>query len=66
MSSDQLKKKAGTTFKTPAGLSVLRKMLQGGSVEEIRARMTPNDLETLEKMRKTVSPDLKQDKEKNE
>ena len=36
--------------KTPQGLAVLRKMLQGGSVEEIKARMTAEDLQTIKAM----------------
>lgn len=53
------KENAKPIFKTAAGISVLKKMLQGGTPEEIRSRMTVSDLETLKKMRSTVSADLK-------
>lgn len=33
--------------KTPRGQSVLKKMLQGATREEIKTRMTPEDLQTI-------------------
>lgn len=56
------KENAKPIFKTAAGISVLKKMLQGGTPDEIRARMTEADQQTLTKMRSTVSPELKRHK----
>ena len=56
------KENAKPFFKTPAGISVLKKMLQGGTPDEIRGRMTEADQQTLAKMRSTVSPELKRHK----
>ena len=44
-------------FKTQAGASVLRKMLMGGTPEQIKARMNEQDLQTLKQMKASVSPD---------
>ena len=56
------KENAKPIFKTPAGISVLKKMLQGGTPDEILARMTATDQQTLAEMRSTVSPELKRHK----
>ena len=49
-------------FKTQRGASVLAKMLKGGTPEQIRARMTPEDLETLKEMKASVSRDKQNQK----